>query len=112
MDLNRFRNFHFIQLFLCFFINCLLLQAVDIDAVLQSRKCQTNNNIVISFGNHLAVCHFNIAKMLCRKNGTRNHGKRNINFFFLSIDFDRSFFIIGIDEADCYISALSCQVFR
>ena len=112
MNFNCLRNLYLIQLFLCFIVNCLILQAVDINTVLKSRERNTDYHIVITFGNHLAVRYFNITEMLRRQQCSGNHGKRNIYLFFLTVYLNGGLLIIGIGETDRHITGLANQILR
>lgn len=58
------------------------------------------------------VCNFYIAEIVLRKNHSGDHGKRGVDFSVLAVDLHGLFLIVGVVDADLYLSALTGQIFR
>ena len=54
--------------------------------VIQSRKTDSQDDVIISIGDHFTVGYFYIRKSISRKDHSGCHHKRCVNCLFLSVD--------------------------
>ena len=82
----------------------------QIQAVLQSRNCNSHYHFLISIRDYLSIIYGNIGKMIRGKDHTGYHNKWRINFHIFLIYFNGFLRIVGIGNFHTKMSTFASQL--